>query len=752
MRAGLRRGVAALAVLAGAAGCRAPHELPAEAKVPAEGHLVYAAHVSPGLGLAPSRRIGRGVAPGRLTPLPIYADEAQAPLRAPLLWQLPSEGVALAAVAGSDDDGAAVELIDIDAGRVRWRVREPAGPIVGVTAAVIVGAGAGTWALDLEGEPLWQTESAFAAMAGETVAVANSMEQVTLLAVASGRELWRAELPDGLVASDVRWACPAERELLMIDEGGGLHRLLQGEAATRRAWTAAERFAHAEGCGGDIVAATPADSLGVYQLALVERGRGAVKARVAGVRGHWRRNDGGWAVARAEGVRLHDARLAPGRLLTAAALGPRLASRGERALVEAQQGLVLLEADGAVSPLAVSAESAALGDRAVLTSAWSRSPAHVVMRGGLPATAAPGEPRALSRSSKPALPPAPLIDAGELGAVQATSPPRFELAAPAEAGLAVAAGQGTESSLVAVLRGEAQALVRYGLDGQLRWRTANGCRGERPTALAADDSLVLCLGGGAGAPSTLVASELASGAVVWQRELAAEHLQLHGELVLARTADRATLLRARDGAELAHWSSDDGGPIRAALISAGGATLLVGHEASAVVARWPLAGMLPLWAVAVDGAVVDLQPDGDRALVVLAGAEAYSLRGLDGASTPIAGEAERWLASGDGLLGWSQTAGQVRVALHARDGALRWAYDLSLPGTIELMVSPARGGSSILYGENRELALPIGERGPGVPISLPESAATAIWVRPLTSGPSPRWAGVSTTAARWWAF
>lgn len=752
MSAGLRRGVVALALLLNGAGCRAPREQPAKVEVPVDGHLVYPAHVSPGLGLASTRRIGRGVAPGRLAPLSIRAAEAHAPLRAPLLWQLPSEGPALAAVAGNDDAGAAVELIDIDAGQVRWRVREPAGPIVGVTAEVIVGAGTGTWALDLEGEPLWQTESAFAAMAGETVAVAGSMEQVTLLEVATGRELWRAELPDGLVASDVRWACPAERELLMIDDGGELHRILEGDAATRRAWTAAERFAHAEGCGGDIVAATPADPLGGYQLALVERGRGAMKARVAGVRGHWRRKDGGWAVARAEGVRLYDAQLAPGRLLTAAALGSRLASRGERALVEAEHGLVLLEADGALVPLAVSAESAALGDGAVLTSAWSQSPAHVVMRGGLPTPSPRGGGRALSRSSQPALPPAPLIDAGELGAVQPTSPPRFELAAPAEAGLAVAAGQGTESGVVAVLRGEAEALVRYGLDGRLRWRTASGCRGERNIALAADDSLVLCLGGGADKPSTLVASELSSGAVVWQRQIVAERIQLHGELVLARSADRATLLRARDGAELAQWSSDDGGPVRAALISAGGATLLVGHEAGAVVARWPLAGMLPLWSIAVDGAVVDLQPDGDHALVVLAGAEAYSLRGIDGASTPIAGEAERWLASGDGLLGWSQTAGQVRVALYARDGALRWAYDLSLPGPLEVMASPARGGSSISYGENRELALPIGERGVGVPISLPESAATAIWVRPLTSGASPRWAGVSTTAARWWAF
>lgn len=752
MSAGLRRGVLAAALLASSAGCHAPRERAVEAKGPVNGHLIYPAHVAPGLGLAPTGRIGRGVAPDRLTPLPIYAGEAHAPLRAPLLWQLPSEGPALAAVAGSDAAGAAVELIDIDAGRVRWRVREPAGPIVGVTAGVIVGAGTGTWALDLEGEPLWQTESAFAAIAGEIVAVAGSMEQVTLLAAATGRELWRAELPDGLVASDVRWACAAERELLMVDDGGELHRVLEGGAATRRAWTAAERFAHAEGCGGDIVAATPADPLGVYQLALVERGRGAVKARVDGVRGHWQRKGGGWAVARAEGVRLYDAQLAPGRLLTAAALGPRLASRGERALVEAEHGLVLLDPDGAVQPLAVSAESAALGDGAVLTSAWSRSPADVVMRGGLPTRAASGEARALSRSSVPALPPAPLVDAGELGAVRPTSPPRFELAAPAEAGLAVAAGQGTESSLVAVLRGEARALVRYGLDGRLRWRTADGCRGERTIALAADDSLVLCLGGGAGEPSTLVASELSSGAVVWRREIEAERIQLQDGLVLARSADQATLLRARDGAALSRWSSDDGGPVRAALISAGGAALLVGHEAGAVVARWPLAGMLPLWAIAVDGAVVDLQADADRALVVLAGAEAYSLRGLDGEATPIAGEAERWLASGDGLLGWSQTAGQVRVALYARDGASRWAYDLSLPGPLEVMASPARGGSSILYGEHRELALPIGERGLGAPISLPESAATAIWVRPLTSGASPRWAGVSTTAARWWAF
>jgi PQQ-like domain len=736
-------------------GC-APPSVERRDEVAPVGHTVYAAHLAPGLSLAPMGRIGRGDAPWRLAPLSIRSAEPRAPLRAPFLWQLPAPGPALAAVAGSDEDGTAVELIDVDAGQVRWRVREPEGPIVGVTATAIIGAGSGTWALDLEGETLWQTGSAFAAMAGEVVAVAGSMEQVTLVAASSGRELWRATLPEGLVASDVRWACLEERELLLVDDRGGLHRVVEEEeGASRRAWTAGgERFAHVEGCGGELLATTGEDDQGFYELALVDRARGTVKARVAEVKGHWPREGGGWVVAGAGGVRRYDAQLAAGELVTAAALGPRLASRGGRALVQAEQGLALLEASGAVYPLAAVADSAALGDSAVLTSVWSRSLLYGVMRGGLPAVGPSGARLALARSSRPALPPAPLVDVGELKAVQPKSPPRHELPAPAEAGLVVAAGEGVESGVVAVLRGAAgPELVRHGLDGKLRWRAAQGCPGERAVALVADSKRVLCLGGGAGGRSALAARDLLTGEVIWRRELAAESVQLSGELVLVRGADRASVLRASDGAELSSWHSDDGERVRAALIEVEGAGLLISHEGGVVMARWPLAGMLPLWALAVDGQVADLQADGAGALVVLAGGEAYSLRGSDGRATPIAGEAERWLASADGILGWSRTSPSIRLALYGRDGALRWAHDLSLPGSLELMASPLAGGSAVLYGETRELALPLGERGFGEPIALPESAATAIWVRPLTAAnEAPRWAGVSTTAARWWVF
>ncbi len=787
---------AALIAAGGWLGC-APEAAPPAA--PAVVHVVYGTAALPWLPMAPTARIGRGVAFERLTPLAVRGAAPDEPLRAAMIWQVPTAPGApsLAAVAGSDGQGPAVELIDVDGGMVRWRVREPAGPIVGVTAAVIVGAGGGTWALDLEGEALWQTESEFAAMAGEAVAVAGSMEQVTVLAAASGRELWRAVLPPQLVASDVRWPCPGApgqpggRDLLLLDDRGSLHRVVEleseggGAGRTRVAWTAAETYAHAEGCGGDVLAATPGDALGTYALALLDRHSGEVKARLAGVRGHWPDGDG-LVVVGVGGARRYDAALRPGKLLTAAALGARLASQGDRALVRAEGGLAIVRPapDGSllVQRLAATADSAALGERAVATSLWSRSSDHEVRRSGLPAASAGGAPAdrasgnqgrrsgrslpspmlaslGVSRAPAPALPPALLVDATELGEVRATAPTPLELAAPAEPGLVVAAGAG----VAAVLRTDAgPQLVRHLLDGAPPWRAPRGCRGERIFGLVASAEegagsqhagRILCLGGGTAGPSTLVASALSTGAELWARELLAEELQLDGDLALVRSADRATVLRAADGAAVASWRSDDGDRVRAALITAGGAALVVASEGGAVVARWPLAGMIPIWSVAVDGAVTELLADGDRVLVALAGGEAYSLRGADGAAVPIAGEAERWLPSGDGILGLSAQPDFFRLALYARDGALRWARDLSLPGPIEVRASAQRGASALLYGEARDRALPFGERGLGAPLALPESAATAIWVRLLTSPPAaPRWVGVSTSGARWWAL
>jgi outer membrane protein assembly factor BamB len=788
------------------AGCAPSAPAPAPASSPATGSpLVYARAWQPWLGAvagAGGGRIGRGVAPARLAPLPVTAAQPYAPLRAPKIWQLPAPGVgaspggALAAVAGSDSLGQAVELIDVDAGVVRWRTREPSGPIVGVTATAIVGADRGTWALDLDGASLWHTGSVFAAMAGELVAVAGAMDQVSVLEASTGRELWRTTLPAPLVASDVRWACAGAEaagsaeataaaeggagELLLIDDRGTLLRVVASERGARIAWSVAESLVSVEGCDGVVVAATQPDARGVYQLLRLDRRDGEVKARVAGVRGHWLERDGALVVAGEAGVVRYDAR--GGRLISPATLGGRLAERGGRTLVRAGRGVAILEPDGRVQRLAALADSAALGDGSLLTSVWSGSAAHTVVRGGLPpaltaraaraalaARAAGGGaappprspelaidlPAAWARSSRPALPLAPLVEASVLRSPQTPAPSPLPLSAAAIAGLAIAADTG----VIALLReASGSVLVRYELDGRPQWRAPHGCRGEQVLSLVASSQLVLCLGSGEAGQGVLIATDLASGALRWERTLLADEQQVAGDVALLRGADHATLLRLSDGAELASWRSDDGGRVPAALLEAGGAVLLVGREGGAVVARWPLAAMIPLWSVNVDGEVEDVLSAGAGAVVALSSGEAYGLRGVDGAVSAVGGEAERWLSSGEGILGVTREAllghpELTRVALYAQDGALRWAYDLALPGAFDVRAGAARGSSALFYGEALDHALPFDERGLGEPIALPESAATAIWVRPLTSALGvARWAGISSTSARWWTF
>ena len=246
----------------------------------------------------------------------------------------------------------------------------------------------------------------------------------------------------------------------------------------------------------------------------------------------------------------------------------------------------------------------------------------------------------------------------------------------------------------------------------------------------------------------------------WRRELVAEQLQVHDDLVLVRGADRAAVRRA-DGLELASVRSASGGAVPAALMSAGGATLLVSVEGASVVARWPAAGMLPVWAVAVEGVVLELRAAGAHALVVLEGGEAYTLRGVDGHAASLPAEAERWFVTGEGLLAMTRSRVDATAPLHDRptrlalftvDGASRWEYDVALPGRIDVLASPTPGDSAVVFGDMQEFALGLSASGPARMLLLPESAAACTWVRPSVSGKPARWVGVSATAARLWVL
>jgi hypothetical protein len=124
-----------------------------------------------------------------------------------------------------------------------------------------------------------------------------------------------------------------------------------------------------------------------------------------------------------------------------------------------------------------------------------------------------------------------------------------------------------------------------------------------------------------------------------------------GDAVLAYDADRLTVLDARDGRVVGHLASDDGAPVRAAIVTAGGATLVVTAERGAVVARLAIGGLLPVWSVAVAGVVDAVAASADGALIALEDGDAYRLDGRTGAATALPGLGLAWGAAGDVVTG-----------------------------------------------------------------------------------------------------
>lgn len=770
-----------------ASACRAERAEPAPAP-PA----LYEIAPLPAPAVEASQRIGRGrprlLLPGLPTRAQAPRGVALAPLRAPMVWQVP--GQPRAVVSGADAGGQVTELWDIDDGVVRWRVAEPSGPVVGVTAEAIVGADRGTWALALDGTTLWQTESPFVAMAGAMVVVAGAQGRATVLDAATGRDVLHLTLPEPLTVSDLRWACPARGEVWAIDSRGTLHRVLapgapssRGEAGRRGvlAWSSELAVTGVEGCAGELFAATTPDAAGRYDVVRLARDSGAVLGRVPGAVAHWVEDPIGVVVSQAAssqvapGLRRWDPELRSSRPVAQPQLGERLAELDGRRLLRDGGGAALVGESGAVVKLAVSADSAALGERAMVTAISSGASAHGLRRWALaPALAAQRARRELdpSRSAAPALAPAPLFTLEELArarpALGPGAAPPGPLGGTAELGAVVALDDG----VLAVLRSAAgSALVRLEAGGRERWRAAGACAGQS-AILAGDGELAVCAGRTASGPAPVAAFDARTGAPRWTLPLPADSLQVAGGLVLVRGADRAALVRA-DGLLITSFASADGAQAHATLLDVGGATLLVSVEGPSIVARWPRAGLAPVWAVTVDGVVRSLAGARSHALVVLTDGEAYTLRGLDGVPAAIAAEAAELHVLGEGVLaltpgatltsvvapaGASGTssgpprAAAARLALFSLDGAERWAYDIALPGPLAVLASQELGASAVVFGAELDHALELGDQGIGPERVLPESAASAAWVRLRSAPQGSGWVGLSTTTPRAWSL
>jgi hypothetical protein len=629
-------------------------------------------------------QIGRGQSPQPMLELGIAGPvgKAVAPLHLATVWQIAGDGPARAVFYGMDGERAAIELVDLDAGRVAWRDTVIcAAPIVAATAEVVVCADAsGTRAIGLDGAARWRTASPFIAATGDRIAVSGAGESI-ILDAATGGERTRVALPRGVAADAVLASCGAGRELIALGDDGKLARIADAMPAVRPgtrprvdarpapaiAWSVAVGggpVTVVEACAQAQVVVSVAGADGNSLIALA-RTTGAVAARIDGVRGWWPARDGSdrLEVATVAGLASYASDLTgptavePGDV----PLGELLASRGDRRLVRATPSTaVVLDRGGVRAYVPLGAMGAALGDTAIVTTSWSGAPGETLHRFALPERwerrlRVPAGRRgvALDAELRDLPPVLPLELAGAIA--------QADTGMYAIAGHAVDPADGAAVYAIAIDHtGQAAAVARADLVARRwRWQRVDGCAVGTPVALVVARDVVLC--GSRGTPSAVRATSR-DGAARWDWTGSLDGLTSGGDLAVIHDGARLTVLDARDGRVLGRVASDDGAAVRAAIVvldptvgappgDAGRGTLLVTAERGRVVARLGAGGLLPVWSVAVAGAVRSLAPSGAGVLVVLDDGDAYRIDARTAARVAVAGLGLDWHAAGELIAG-----------------------------------------------------------------------------------------------------
>lgn len=607
-------------------------------------------------------RLGRSQAP-QLALAGGLTGDAIAPLRLATPFPVPGDGPARAILYGLEGARSAIELIELDAGRVAWRAQGCAGPVVGVVEqATICADGSEVRGIGHDGAPRWSREGTFLALSEERVVLAGPGEAIVLDA-ADGEELARVRLPRGVPAEAVRASCgDAGRELFASGQDGRLVRIAEAKGGPAIAWSApAGAILELDACAGDtVLVRIRAEPTALIAIA---RATGRITGRVDGVRGVWPARDGGdgLELATEAGVARWPRDLAgEPEALALPPLGELIAARGDRRLVRAtEHTAVLLDRGGVRAHLPFAWRGGALGDAAILGASWTGSAGEAVRRIGLPAR----HRRALRLPRRaPVAPPAQLRD------LPAPAPldPDAEIAQPDTAmhDVAIAALDPAEPAVIYAVTleraaGDARAAGVASVDlarRAWRWQRGDGCGPGAPIALAVARDVVICAARADDPPSATVTATSRDGASRWQWDGDnVDALQAAGASVLVHDADRVLVLDAATGRLRGRLASDDGAPMRVAVVAIGEATYAVTYERGRLVARLPAAGMLAVWSLAVGGVVRAIAPSMDGVLVELEDGDAYRVELRTAAVTALPGLGLAWAAPGDLVTG--HTAG-----------------------------------------------------------------------------------------------
>ncbi len=606
-------------------------------------------------------RIGRSQATQPAPPAGITGD-VRFPLRLPTPWLVPGPGPARAVIYGLEGVRPAIELIEIEQGRVVWR--DPTaceGPVVGVTDEAIVCAGAnGTRGVKLDGKGAWRSELPFIAMTDDRV-VTGDLGVSIILDATTGNEIARVKLPATVVSESIIASCgDAGRELFSTGQDGRLVRITAAKGVPAIAWgTPIGAITSIEACEGDsvIVAGQALDGPTVVALA---RATGKITGRVDGVRGWWKARDAAdrLEISTTGGVASWPRDLTGAPLPTSLPpLGELISTRGDRRLVRASPlTAVVLDRTGVRAYLPFAALGGVLGETAILAASWAGSQGETVRRLGLP----PRYARTLriSPRTRGVAVPAELRD--------------LPVRKPLDLTAAIAkpdTGKHTVGA-VAVDPTDSQVLYTVPLEHPpdetigagvasidlskrtWRWQRMDGCGAGQPVAIAVAREVVVCGARGARAGTSTVRATSRDGVAKWEWEGdSIDALQAAGDAVLVHATDHVYVLDAASGKVRASLASDDGASMRAAAIAVGERTLIIAYERGRLVARMTELGLLPLWSLEVDGVVRAISPSHDGVLVELEDGDALRIDALTGEATAMPGLNLTWRASGELVTG-----------------------------------------------------------------------------------------------------
>ena len=600
-------------------------------------------------------RIGRAQAPAPGLPGGL-TGALRFPLRLPTTWAVPGPGPARAVVYGLEGVVPAVELVDVDAGIVRWRdTTTCSGPVVGVTADALVCAVVdGVRGIRLDGKAAWSSDAPFIAMTDDLVVVGPTGLAV-MLDARTGEEVGRVTLPPGILAESVVASCgDAGRELFATGPTGELVRIADIKGQSQITWKASiGAVDRIDACAGEHVVITQREG-GAGRLIALARATGAETGRVEGARGAWPARDGSptLEIATAAGVRQWPRALTTSEALPLPPLGELLDARGDLRLVRTSpRTAVVLDRAGVRAYLPLAVMGAVLGDTAIVGASWVGSEATSVWRVGLPeryrrGLRLPGTPGAVALPAELRdLPPATPLRLDGAIALPDTAPAGVALVAidPVAPGVVYAVAPGASDGAIAAMDLGSRTWT---------WQRSDGCGPGTPVGLVVTDAVVACGVRGAAPGTSTVRATTRAGHAAWSWDAdTVDALQAAGDVVVVSIAERATILDAATGRELGHLASDDGGALPVTAVVADGTTLVIAAERGRVVARLPRVSFVPAWSVAVDGVVRAIHPAPGGVLVELEDGDAVHLDALTGAPFTVPGLGLAWLPFADLLAG-----------------------------------------------------------------------------------------------------